>query len=63
MYGVQHPVFLDPDQLAEILRTEPSAIEGPDGATVVATGTLLAADPDSRGSGLDAFDRLDAEWR
>ena len=53
MYGVQHPVFLDPDQLAEILRTEPSAIEGPDGATAVATGTLLAADPDSRGSGLE----------
>ena len=53
VYGVQHPVFLDPDQLAEILRTEPSAIEGPDGATIVATGTLLATDPDSRGGGLE----------
>jgi hypothetical protein len=52
VYGVQHPVFLDPDQLAEILRTEPSAIEGPDGATPVATGTLLTA-PDGRGSGLE----------
>ena len=35
VYGVQHPVFLDPDQLAEILTPEPSAIEGPDGATTV----------------------------
>ncbi|HEU4545307.1 MAG TPA: YbjN domain-containing protein [Microlunatus sp.] len=52
VYGVQHPVFLDPDQLAEILRTEPSAIEGPNGATAVATGTLLAA-PDGRGSALE----------
>ena len=52
VYGVQHPVFLDPDQLAEILRTDPSAIEGPDGATPVATGTLLTA-PDGRGSGLE----------
>ncbi len=37
VYGVQHPVFLDPDQLAEILTPQPSAIEGPDGATTVAT--------------------------
>ena len=36
VYGVQHPVFLDPDQLAEILRTEPSAIEGPDGTRLAA---------------------------
>lgn len=35
VYGVQHPVFLDPDQLAEILRTEPSVIEGADGTTTV----------------------------
>jgi hypothetical protein len=53
VYGVQHPVFLDPDQLAEILRTEPSAIEGPDGATTVATGTLLDARPASRANGLE----------
>jgi hypothetical protein len=48
VYGVQHPVFLDPDQLAEILRTEPPVIEGPDGATTVTSGTLL----DGGGSGL-----------
>lgn len=47
VYGVRHPVFLDPDQLAEILRTAPSAFEGPDGAT-----TLVADEvPDPRGSG------------
>lgn len=44
VYGVQHPVFLDPDQLAEILRTEPSAIELPDGSTTLATPTRLAGD-------------------
>lgn len=38
VYGVQHPVFLDPDQLAEILTPAPSAIEGPDGATVLPEG-------------------------
>jgi hypothetical protein len=53
VYGVQHPVFLDPDQLAEILRTEPSAIEGVNGATTVATGTLLDAEPGGRGNGLE----------
>jgi hypothetical protein len=53
VYGVQHPVFLDPDQLAEILRTEPSAIEGPGGATPVATGTLLDAEAGTRGNGLE----------
>jgi hypothetical protein len=52
VYGVQHPVFLDPDQLAEILRTEPSVIEGPDGATTVTSGTLLDGEPDGGGSGL-----------
>ena len=52
VYGVQHPVFLDPDHLAEILRTEPSAIEGPDGATTVASGTLLDGDANRRGTGL-----------
>jgi hypothetical protein len=41
VYGVQHPVFLDPDQLAEILRTEPTAIEGPDGATTVPGSLVL----------------------
>ena len=51
VYGVQHPVFLDPDQLAEILRTEPSAIEGADGSTT-ANGTLLEAGPGG-GSGLE----------
>jgi hypothetical protein len=44
VYGVQHPVFLDPDQLAEILRTAPSAIEGPDGAMVVTTPDLVPTD-------------------
>ncbi|GAA3699227.1 hypothetical protein GCM10022204_14660 [Microlunatus aurantiacus] len=53
VYGVQHPVFLDPDQLAEILRTEPSVIEGPDGATTVSSGTLLDGDAGGGGSGLE----------
>lgn len=52
VYGVQHPVFLDPDQLAEILRTEPSVIEGPDGATTVTSGTLLDGEPGG-GAGLE----------
>lgn len=41
VYGVQHPVFLDPDQLAEILTPEPSTIEAPEGAAtqVKRTGT------------------------
>lgn len=33
VFGVQHPVFLAPDQLAEILATEPAVKEAPDGAT------------------------------
>ena len=49
---MQHPVFLDPDQLAEILRTEPSVIEGPDGATTVTSGTLLDGEANGRGTGL-----------
>jgi hypothetical protein len=53
VYGVQHPVFLDPDQLAEILRTEPSAIEGPTGATVVPSKTRLGTDPVGTGQALE----------
>jgi hypothetical protein len=41
VYGVQHPVFLDPDQLAEILTPEPSAIEAPDGTTTVASPSAV----------------------
>lgn len=35
VYGVPHPVFLDPDQLAEILTPGPAAIESSDGTTLV----------------------------
>ena len=63
VYGVQHPVFLDPDQLAGILRTEPSAIEGPAGATPVASGTLLAADPAAAATASSGSDRPGAGWR
>lgn len=56
VYGVQHPVFLDPDQLAEILTPEPSAIEGPDGATtVVESGGLVES-----GGVVDRVDRTRA---
>ncbi|MDN5763299.1 MAG: YbjN domain-containing protein [Microlunatus sp.] len=48
VYGVQHPVFLDPDQLAEILHTEPSAIERPGGADPVPTTRSLTDDPQDR---------------
>jgi hypothetical protein len=41
VYGVQHPVFLDPDQLAEILTPQPSAIEAPDGSTTVASPSAV----------------------
>jgi hypothetical protein len=33
-YGVQHPVFLAPDQLAELLQPTPTPMEGPSGALV-----------------------------
>lgn len=49
VYGVQHPVFLDPDELAEILRTAPSAIEGPAGATLV-TGPVRTSALDRQGA-------------
>lgn len=44
VYGVPHPAFLDPDQLAEILTPGPAAIEGSDGTTTVTpvAGTLDA---------------------
>ncbi|HEU5486983.1 MAG TPA: YbjN domain-containing protein [Microlunatus sp.] len=66
VYGVQHPVFLDPDQLAEILTPLPSVIEGPDGATTVVepAGVLDRRDP-PRGVAMTAVlpanrDQLDA---
>ena len=57
VYGVQHPVFLDPDELAEILRTQPSVIEGPSGRTVVPTARTLLDHPDDpapRGTAMSA---------
>ena len=29
VYGVQHPIFLAPDQLAEVLQPHPTPIEAP----------------------------------
>lgn len=52
VYGVQHPVFLDPDQLAEILRTEPSVIEGADGSTTVSGSVEDVERTDSPGQGV-----------
>lgn len=37
-YGVQHPVFLAPDQLAEVLQPAPTPIEPPGGGAVLAAG-------------------------
>lgn len=55
VYGVQHPVFLDPDQLAEILTPEPSAIEGPDGSTTVTSpATVVARRDGGRGVAMTA---------
>ena len=46
VYGVPHPVFLDPDQLAEILTPGPAVIEGSDGTTTV-TRTAETFEPSS----------------
>lgn len=37
VYGVQHPVFLAPDQLAEVLQPAPPPLSGPGADPVVAT--------------------------
>lgn len=47
VYGVQHPAFLEPDQLGEILHTAPPVIEGAAKADPVITGPqqlVLSAD-------------------
>lgn len=66
VYGVPHPVFLDPDQLAEILTPGPAAIEGSDGTTTL-TPVAGAFEPPSgpRGTSFGAIlptgrDHLDA---
>ena len=67
VYGVPHPVFLDPDQLAEILTPGPAAIEGSDGRTTLTTPVAGAFEPSSgpRGTSFGAVlpadrDHLDA---
>lgn len=50
VYGVQHPVFLAPDQLAEVLQTAPTVLENP---TALAADDVVAVVPASR-------DHLDA---
>jgi len=47
VYGVQHPIFLAPDQLAEVLQPTPTPIEAPTGSTTtdVAVRTPPAAAP------------------
>jgi hypothetical protein len=43
VYGVQHPIFLAPDQLAEVLQPAPAPVETSTGTLVPATGPGLAA--------------------
>lgn len=45
VYGVPHPAFLDPDQLAEILTPGPAVIEGSDG---IATVSRVIGGPESQ---------------
>ena len=45
VYGVQHPVFLAPDQLAEVLQTAPTAIEV---APILEPDDVTAVVPSSR---------------
>ena len=66
VYGVPHPAFLDPDQLAEILTPGPAAIEGSDGTTMVTKSTEVTELPTGpRGTAYAAIlpvdrDHLDA---
>jgi hypothetical protein len=43
VYGVQHPIFLAPDQLAEVLQPTPAPVETSTGTLVPLTGPGLAA--------------------
>ncbi len=55
VYGVQHPVFLAPDQLAEVLQPAPAATEG---GPILDAGDIAAVLPTGRAH-LDAL--VDAE--
>lgn len=62
VYGVPHPVFLDPDQLAEILTPGPAVIEGSDGTTTVAeTSALSELSTSQRGTAFVAILPADRE--
>ena len=43
VYGVRHPIFLAPDQLAEVLQPTPAPVDTSTGTLVPATGPGLAA--------------------
>ena len=43
VYGVQHPIFLAPDQLAEVLQPTPALVETSNGTLVPTTGPGLTA--------------------
>jgi hypothetical protein len=45
VYGVQHPIFLAPDQLAELLQPTPAPVESPTGALVPPEPGLVAQIP------------------
>jgi hypothetical protein len=48
VYGVQHPIFLAPDQLAELLQPTPAPVESPTGTLVPPEPELVSQIPRSR---------------
>ena len=63
VYGVQHPVFLDPDQLAEILTPKVSALDGPDGADDQSFAGRLGAGGSATAQRIGALGRGDGSGR